>query len=124
GKHGEIGALDDLHAESRRMLANPGEILVARARVDDRAEPRFLEKIDDEVVDDATLLVQHAAIERFARRFQLADIVGEKSLQEGSDARALEVDDAHMRDVEHTGAAADGMVLRDLRAVLQWHVPA
>ncbi len=35
-----------------------------------------------------------------------------------------EIDDAHVRDVEDAGGAAHGVVLADLRAVLDGHVPA
>jgi hypothetical protein len=37
---------------------------------------------------------------------------------------ALQIDHAHMRNVENAGRAAHRVVLADLRAVLHGHVPA
>ena len=44
--------------------------------------------------------------------------------QEFAGARAGQVDDAHVRHIEHARIAAHRMVLLDLRAVVQRHVPA
>ena len=55
---------------------------------------------------------------------QLVDVVGERVAQEVARAGALEVDDAHVRDVEHPGVAAHRAVLVDLGAVVDRHVPA
>ena len=74
--------LQDLDAQLRRVAADPLEILVAGAGVDDRAKPGIGEEVDDEIVDDAARLIEHAAVERLSRRLQLADVIGEKRLQE------------------------------------------
>jgi hypothetical protein len=124
GEHRELGALTNLDAEPGGLLAHPREVLVARAGVDDRAEGGLAEKIDDEIVDDAGRLIEHAAVERLARQLQLADVVGEEPEEKRPDAGALEIDDAHVRDVEDTGAAAHRVMLGNLGAVLQRHVPA
>ena len=84
GEHREVRALVDLDVEVRRVLADPGEILVARAGVHDHAEPGFVEEVDDEIVDDAAGLVEHAAVERLAGLVQLADVVGEQALRKGA----------------------------------------
>ena len=55
---------------------------------------------------------------------QLVDVVGEREAQEVARAGAFEVDDAHVRHVEHAGVAAHRVVLLDLRAVVDRHVPA
>ena len=55
---------------------------------------------------------------------QLVDVVGEQMAQELARARAVQVDDGHVRDVEHAGVAAHLLVLLDLRAVVDRHVPA
>ena len=124
GEHGQVGALGDPHPEWRCLPAHPGEILVARTGVDDGAESGRRSEINDEIVDDAAAVIEHAAVERLAGRLQLADVVGEQPLKERPDPVAREVDDAHVRDVEYTSTPPDGVVLRDLGAVLQRHVPA
>ncbi len=106
------------------MPANPREILVARAGVDDHAKPRVRHVVGDEIVDDAAALGEHAAVERLAGLVQLADIVGEQLLQEGPHLLAVQIHDAHVRDIEDAGRSAHGVVLTDLRAVLHRHVPA
>ena len=68
--------------------------------------------------------LEQARIQRLARDMQLVDVVGEHVAQEVARAGALEVDDAHVRDVEHAGVAAHRVVLVDLRAVVHRHVPA
>ena len=56
----------------------------------------------------------------FSRPTSLAS----KQPQELAHALAGQVDDAHVRHVEHAGIAAHRVVLFDLRAVVQRHVPA
>ena len=87
------------------------------------AEPILPQKIGDEVVNDAGLLVEHAAIQRLARLAQLVDVVGQQLAQEFTRPRAFQVHHRHMRHVEHTGIAAHRVVLLDLRAVIDRHVP-
>ena len=72
----------------------------------------------------AALLVEHAAVERLAGLLELGDVVREQLPQERAHARAAQVDDAHVRDVEHAGVAPHRVVLFDLRAVVERHVPA
>ena len=55
---------------------------------------------------------------------ELRDVVGEQAAQVVAHAVAAQVDDAHVRDVEHAGVATHGVVLLDLRAVVDRHVPA
>ena len=81
-------------------------------------------KARDQVVDDAAVRAQHAAVERLAGRREAADVVGEQPQQQRADAGAAQVDRAHVRDVEHARVAAHGVVLLDLRAVADRHVPA
>ena len=63
----KIGAFAHVNVKLLRVAANPGEILVARAGIDDQAKPGLGQKVDDEVIDHAARLVQHAAVERLAR---------------------------------------------------------
>src|SRR5215207_8923359 len=122
--HREIGALEDFDSEILGVTAGPCEILVARAGIHDHAEPRLIHEIDDEIVDDAAGLVEHAAVESFARLSELGNVVGKQASQKSADLSAFEIDDAHVRDIENAGCAPHGMVLLDLRGVLHWHVPA
>jgi len=106
------------------MPADPGEILVGRAGVDNEPVPRAVAVVDDQIVDDAGGFVQHAAVERLARSRQPRDVVGKQPAQELARPRTFQVDDPHVRDIEHAGVAAYCVVFLDLRAVVQRHVPA
>ena len=107
-----------------RLLAQPREVLVARAGVDDHAIPLVVDVIDDQVVDHPAVVAQHARVQRLAGLRELGDVVGEQAAQVVAHPRAPQVDDAHVRDVEHAGIAAHGVVLLDLRTVVDGHVPA
>ncbi len=106
------------------MATNPFQVLVARAGIHDRAEKRVVQEVDDGVVDHSARLIQQAPVERLARLLEFPDIVGQQSLKKAPDADALEIHDTHMRDIEHAGSTAHGMMLGDLRGVLHRHVPA
>jgi hypothetical protein len=124
GDHREIAPLRHRDAVARRVLADPREILVARAGIDDEPEPLLVEVVDDEIVDDAARLEQQAAVERLAGDAQFRDIVGQQPFEERSNLRAFEIDDAHVRYVEHARIAPHRVMLLDLRAVIDRHVPA
>ncbi len=113
-----------LHAERLRLLLDPGQVLLARRGVDDDAEEILGEEIDDEIVDDAAVRIEHARVERLAGDLQLVDAVREQVAQELARARAVQVDHGHVRDIEHAGVAAHLVMLLDLRAVVERHVPA
>ena len=72
----------------------------------------------------SAVVAQHAGVQGASRRVEPADVVGEQPLQQVPRAAALQVDGEHVRDVEHAGAAADAVVLLELRAVVQRHLPA
>src|SRR5438105_5941823 len=90
----------------------------------------------DMPVQYSSQIGEHHAVRRAAGVFDVShmcivDLKGakvrallEQLLEEGPHLRALQVDDAHVRDVEHARGAAHGVVLADLRAVLHRHVPA
>ena len=119
----QIAALADRHAERRRLRADPRQVLVARGRVHDQPEEVLGEEIDDQVVDDAAVRVEHAGVERLARHLQLVDGIGDQRSQERPHVLAVQVEDGHVRHVEHARVAADRVVLLDLRAVADRHVP-
>jgi hypothetical protein len=130
GDHAERGVaittLGDGEVQTPILLAggHPGEILGRRAGVDDDAEGGVVQVVDDEVVDHAASLVEHGGVERLAGRLQLVDVVGHQLAQEGFRIRADDVDGAHVGDIEHAAVGAHGMVLLDLRAIVDRHVPA
>jgi hypothetical protein len=106
------------------LLADPGDVLLGGAGVDDQAEPVFAEEVDDQVVDHAAFRIQHAGIQGLAGCLQLVDVVGQQAAQEGAGVGAVQVDHAHVGDVEHAGVRPHGIVFFDLRTVVDGHVPA
>jgi hypothetical protein len=126
GDHGEIAAGLDPHlgCQAVALDLDPGQVLVGATGVDHHPEPGLVEEVDDEVVDDAAALVQHAGIQRAAAGLQLVDVVGEEFSQEIARARAADVDRQHVRDVEHAGIVAHDVVLVELRTIMQRHFPA
>ena len=128
GNHREVGARRDRQAGGplRRECGDPGDVLVGRRRVDHETEEILAQEIDDQVVEHTAIVAQQARIERLARNRQLVDVVGERVTQEQTwpvCAVAVEVDDAHVRHVEHARIAANRVMLVDLRAVVDRHVP-
>ena len=119
-----VCAFGQRHIETGAMLPHPGQILVPRGRIDHRTESPGPEKVDDQVIDDPARVVQHAGVECTTRRFQLGNVIGQQILQIPQRAGTLEIDNRHVRDIKHTGIATDGMMLIDLRPVMQRHVPA
>ena len=122
--HGQFRPLGHAHGERLRLAADPGQVLVAGGGIDHQAEEIVPEEVDDEIVDDAAALVEHAAVQGLAGVLQLVDVVGHQQAQEVAAARAFEIDHRHVGHVEHAGAAAHRVVLLDLGAVVDRHVPA
>ncbi len=124
GNHRQLRPLDHFHAIGGGLLVDPGQVLLARGGVDHQTEEGFIEEINDQVVDHPTVGVQHRRVQRLARRLELVDRIGEQVAQELARARAAQVDHGHVADVEHAGVGAHGVVLLDLRAIVEGHVPA
>src|SRR5699024_42586 len=55
---------------------------------------------------------------------QLVDAVGQQMTQKIAYALAMQIHHAHVRYIEHAGLTAYGVMLVDLRAVVDRHVPA
>ena len=70
-----------------------------------------MQKVNDQIVDDATRLIEHAAIQRLARHLQASDIVGQQVLQICFRIAAADVDHGHVRDIEHAGIGTHRLVL-------------
>ena len=122
--HRKVGALADQHVEGLCLGGDPGQVLVARRCIDHGAEEILGEEIDDQVIDHAAFGIQHARVQRLAGYLELVDVVGQQMAQELARARPVHVDNGHVRNVEHAGVAAHGMMLLDLRTVVERHVPA
>ncbi len=124
--HGEIAARGERHAHAPLAvhLLHPRKVLVRAAGVRHHAEPAFVHEIDDEVVDHAARLVEHARIQGLAGNLQLVDVVRHQPAQEGADVGALEIDGQHVGNVEQAAAGTHRVVLLDLRTVVHRHVPA
>jgi hypothetical protein len=131
----EIAALIDVDAVSRGLPAQPGQILVGGAGIDHQPEPLLANEVDDEIVDDTAGLVQHARVQcftaaargggrRLAGQPELGHIIGQQVPQELARARPVQVDNAHVRHVEHAGGLAYRVMLVKLRGVLDRHFPA
>ncbi|MCY1174154.1 hypothetical protein D9M73_143430 [compost metagenome] len=80
--------------------------------------------VDDQIIDHAALFVQQWAIQRLAGVVEAGHIVGQQALQPNSGISAVDIDHGHMGDIEDAAIAAHLVVLLDLRAIVQGHVPA
>src|SRR5581483_11952196 len=105
----------DLAAEL--ALLQPGEVALAVRRVHDEQVAKLAEPVDDQVVDDPAALVREQGELRIARP-EAVEVVREPSLQELVRTGPLDVELAHVRDVEDAGVAAHGPVLLDHAGVL------
>jgi hypothetical protein len=110
--------------EAIALPFDPRQVLVRGPGVDHHAEAVLAAPIHDQVVEHPAVFVQHARVQRFPRQAELAHVVGEQPAEEGAGRAARQVDRQHVRDVEHARVAPHAMVLLDLRAVVQRHLPA
>ena len=96
---------------------------LAVARVDDEEVVVRGDPVRDQVVDDAAALVRQQRVLRLAVADPV-EVVREQRLEQLVRVRALDVELAHVRDVEDAAVAADGPVLGDDALVLDRHLPA
>ncbi len=122
----EIGARNDgdIERAAQRELAEPGDVLVRGAGVDDQPICLVRDEVRDQIVHHAALPVQEARVERAARRVEPGDVVRERKAEEVARTGAEDLDHAHVRHVEHARRTPDGVMLLDLRAVMEGHLPA
>ena len=97
-----------LDAERRRLRGDPGQVLVAGGGVDHDPEEVLGQEIDDQVVDHAALLVEHARVERLARHLcSLSTELATSLRRKARTLRAVQVDArscARRRTCRHRGA--------------------
>lgn len=96
------GGVADGAVKGDGVVANPLKILEDIGGIDDEEEVIGVALIDDEVIDDAAILVAHQGVEGFAV-VDTADIIGEEDIEEGGGLRAFDSDFAHVADVEKPG---------------------
>ena len=117
-----VGRVADLGAADLALL-HPRVRRLAVARVDDDEVVVRVDPVGDQVVDDPAALVREQRVLRFAVADPV-EVVREQRLQQLAGVRALDVELAHVRDVEDAAVAANGAVLRDHALVLDGHLPA
>ena len=122
--HGQVGARTYLDLESPGVALQPGCIFLARARIHDDPEPCIGHVVDDKVVNHAAGFIEHATVERFAGVFELGNVVRKQIAEVVARACPDDIGDQHVRNVEHPGVATHSVVLVDLRAVVDGHIPA
>ncbi len=106
------------------MLAilDPLEVAFPVRRVDDEQIAAALDAVDDQVVDDPALLVGQERVLRPAD-VDLVDVVREQRLEELPGRRPLDVELAHVRDVEDAAVLTHRPVLGNDALVLHRHLP-
>ncbi|MNS34972.1 hypothetical protein D3C72_671120 [compost metagenome] len=122
GQHRQLGTLAKLHVETVEMRLHPGHVLIAGGGVDHQAIT-LIETVDDHVVDNPALLVEHGAVQRTAGAVQAFDIIGQQMPEPGFCLGATDIDYGHVGYIEDTAIAAHLMVFLDLRSIMQRHVP-
>ena len=104
-------------------VPDPLEVGLPVRGVDDEQVAAFLEAVHDQVVDDAAGLVREQRV-LSAADVDLVEVVREERLEELARLRPLDLELAHVRDVEDAAVLADGAVLGDDPLVLDRHLPA
>ena len=104
-------------------VLQPFVVHVLVARIHDEEVAAGLHPVGDEVVDDPAVLVRQQRVLR-AADLGLVEIVREQGLQQVVRLRALDLDLAHVRDVEDAPVLTHRPVLGDHTLVLHGHLPA
>ncbi len=118
---GEVVDVDAGHVADG--LADPLDVLLAGAGVDDDEVVVVGELVDDDVVDEGAVGIEHGRVVGLADG-ELRGVVHAELLDGGERAGAAQLDVAHVGDVEEADGGADGSVLGDDAGVLDGHVPA
>jgi hypothetical protein len=114
---------DVAHVRAAQLaFLQPGVVGVAVRSVDDDEVAVLVEPVDDHVVDDPARLGRDQRVLRGTRP-QLVDVVGERRLDQVARRRALDLELAHVRDVEDAGVGPHRPVLGDHAGVLDGHLP-
>ena len=122
GQHRQLGALLQLHVKVNALQTHPGQVLVAGRGIHHHAVTK-VGQVNDQIIHHPALLIEHAAVEGFTDTLQALDIIGQQVLQIGLGMAATDIHHGHVRHIEHPAVATHLMVLLDLRAIVQRHVP-
>jgi hypothetical protein len=122
--HRQVPSGPDIGIQARGMLPDPGQILLGRSGIDHHSVPARGLQIDDQVVDYAATLVEHATVQRLPGDIEPRDVICDQTTKESRRLSSLDIDNPHMGNIEHTRIPAYPVVLFELGAVVQRHVPA
>ncbi len=100
------------------MILDPRHILIMGACIDHHTKVHLTEKIDDQIIHDTALLIEHAGVERPPLVLQAINIIGQKITQEFAHALTSQINEGHMRDIKHPRLTSDLIVFFYLRAVV------
>jgi hypothetical protein len=117
-----LGGIAHLGAADLALL-QPRVRGLAIPRVDDEQVVVGADPVGDQVVDDAAALVREQRVLRLAVADPV-EVVREQRLEQLVGVRALDVELAHVRDVEDAAVGANGPMLGDHALVLHRHLPA
>jgi hypothetical protein len=123
--HRLLGLVVYLHAQPPRTApaVEPVQVLLAVRGVEHHQVLVGREFVEDEVVYDAAALVgQHRVLPRHRR--DLAEVGGDKAVQERACVRATKVSACHVAYIEHAPSLAHGLHLLQNARVLHGHLPA
>ena len=109
--------------KSLGVAFDPCDVLVDVGCVDDEEEVVIGAFVDEEIVDDAAVGMEHHAVDDFSVG-QPADIVGEDMVDKAFGVRPADGNLAHVRDIEDSAAGAHGFVLFFDAGILDRHVEA
>ena len=129
-----LGTLDSEHREVRDPVDHvdverlcvgrePGEVALVVGGVCDGQEVAVGEPVGEQVVEHTAVLAAQDAV-LSAALGQAADVVGQQQLEQRRGVGTLDLDLAHVRDVEHPRVSADREVLGLDALVLDRHLPA
>ena len=121
-QHRQLGALVQLHLELTELRLHPDHVLITGSGVDHQPVTR-LGAIDNHVVVHPAALIEHGAVQRTAGAVQTLDIIGQQMLKPGLGLGATDVNHGHVGYIENPAITSHLMVLFDLRAVMQRHIP-
>jgi hypothetical protein len=124
GNHRQVGALDHIDIERLRLAAYPGKVFFTRRCVDDHPVVGVADVIDDQVINDTALLIQHACVQRLAVFLEPRNIIGDEVPQELARTISAKVHNSHVGDIKYTGMLSHRMMFFFLRSIVQRHIPA
>src|SRR5215469_5005572 len=114
-----------LHAATKlaSVLLHPGEVLLARARIDHQQIFFLAKPMHDHIVDEGSLGIKQRRVLRLPNR-EAGSVVHGNVFDSGERPWPGESDIAHVADVKNADPGAHCQVLGDNAGVLNRHIPA